>query len=142
MAHHEQALRVAAELSGVVVSPAHRLRHVAHDSAHIDRGEQPVVGRNEHVAFFGEHLRLDLHVLLVAGLPAAAVDPEHDGQALPVLRVMHVEHLALVPVLDVRDVALDLLRARVGRERENQQCGSDSHGRGSVGSACFCSRSL
>ncbi len=81
MPHHEHARRIAAVLGDVLVHPAHRLRDVADDVAHLDGRQQPVVHRDEHEACVRERPRLLCHLALVAGLPAAAVNPEDHGQA-------------------------------------------------------------
>ena len=95
MAHDEEAVRVAPVLGDVVVHPADRLGDVAHDGPHVDVRQEPVVGGDEDEPLVHERLRLDLDVRLVAGLPAAAVDPEDHGQVLRTRRRIDVEHLPL-----------------------------------------------
>src|SRR5207237_7416201 len=86
-----------------------------------------------------EPLRLELHVALVAGLPAAAVDPEHHGQILRIRRRINIEHLSLVGIVDVGDAALGWSwRGRGGglspyldleqQDGGNKQCDDGFHG--------------
>ena len=93
----------------MVVDPADRLRDIPGHLLQRDVGNEPVVGRREDETFVGERLRLGVHLLLVAFLPAAAVNPEHDRPVLRAGRREHVEHLPLVPGLRVRLISMDLL---------------------------------
>ena len=83
------------------------------------------------------HCGLSLHVALVARLPAAAVNPEDDRQVLRVRRGVDVEHLPLVAVLDVGDVALGGSGLPLDLEHEcggNGDCDGGSHG--AIASLC------
>src|SRR5262249_53307063 len=126
--HDEDSFWVAAEIRGMVVGPAQGLRHVADNLPHLDGRQEPVVDGNEDESLFHEHLRLDLHVFLVTGLPAAAMNPEDDRPVLRVRGVVDIEHLKLVALLDVGDVALDFLSWCAGRECEDsEKCYGMSH---------------
>ena len=130
----KQPLRVAAVLGDVVVDPADGLRHVADDRPHVHRRQQPVVGRDEDEALLGERLRLDLHVLLVAGLPAAAVNPEDDRQVLRPLRRVHVEHLPLVRPSRRRGCRASRPEPAPGRRRRGRRGEGDACVSSMVGS--------
>ena len=121
VAHDEQPLRVAAVLGDVVVHPADGLGDVADDGPHVHVRQEPVVGGDEDEPLVRERLRLDLDVRLVARLPAAAVNPEDDRQVLRLLRGVDVEHLPLVSLLDVGDVALDVLGPHLGGDGEDDE---------------------
>ncbi len=71
--------------------------------------QEPAVGGYDDDPPVGERSRLDLDARLVARLPAAGVDSEHDGQALRLRWRIDVEHLALLRWGGIGDVASDLL---------------------------------
>src|SRR5687767_3987207 len=96
-------------LSNVLVCPADGPGDVADDRPHIDFRQEPVVGGDEDKPLGSEELRLELDVLFIAGLPAAAMDPEDDREALCVWRGVDVEHLPLLRRVSVGDVALAVL---------------------------------
>jgi hypothetical protein len=129
MSHHQQPVRIAAVRGDVAVHPAQRARDVVVDVAHRRRRQQPVVERDEEETAIGERLRLVRDHPLVARLPAAAVDPEHDRQPRRVLGGVDVEHLALVAGV-VLDVAGHALRVGDRRHRpgEQQDAGKALHG--------------
>ena len=64
----------------VRVHPAERPRHVVRQGRHVHGRQQPVVDRHEHEPAGGKRPGFLLHQGLVAGLPAAAVDPKHNRQ--------------------------------------------------------------
>ena len=127
MPHHEERVGVAAVLLGVIVNPADRLGDVA---CHLLDGHvrhEAIVGRDEDEALVHECLRLCLDVGLVAGLPAAAVNPEDDRVVLAHFRGVDIERLPLVLRLGVGDVTMHLRlvsESRGGRVREEPRCSS------------------
>jgi hypothetical protein len=130
MSADEHPLRIAAILGDVLLHPPERFRHVANEGAHVHVGQQPVVGGDENETFVHEPLRLELHVALVARLPPTAVNPEDDRKVLRVRWCINVEHLPLVAILDVRDVALrdSGLRLDLGEKRGgDEECGEVFH---------------
>ena len=79
-----------------------------------------MVDRDEHEAGVVERLRLQRDQSLVAGLPAAAVDPEDDRPSLGAGGRVDVEHLTLVR----RGVGMSrvtLLGVRRGHTRDSEQ---------------------
>ena len=84
MSHHENTLRIAAMVGDVFMHPTQGLGDVSNQRSHRHFGQQPIVGRDEHEAAFGERPRLDLNARLVTGLPATAMDPADDRQVLGV----------------------------------------------------------
>ena len=86
--------------------PRDRFRNVRGDF--LDRGlrKKAVVHRDEDTALVDKGLRLRVHLSLAPGLPAAAVDPDHDGMIRPGRRRVDVEDLALVLRFEVGDVAI------------------------------------
>ena len=105
VAHDEHSCGVAAVLGDVVVDPAEGFGDVAEDGDHLDVGQNAVAGGDKDEAFVGEGLGLGLDAGFVAGDPAAAVDPENDGEVVRALWRIDVELLAGVGVFDVGDVA-------------------------------------
>ena len=118
--------RIAAVPGDVLVHPAQRLGDVSNQDLHLHVGQQSVVRRDKDEAAFGEHARLDLHVGLVARLPAAAVNPEDDREILRSVGRVNVKNLTLVGRIGVRDVGLEILCPGNGHEQqEGDRC---SHG--------------
>jgi hypothetical protein len=80
MSADEHAFRVASIFGDVFLHPSERFRHVANEGAHVDVGQQPVIGGDEDETFVHEPFWLELDVALVAGLPATAVNPKDDRE--------------------------------------------------------------
>jgi hypothetical protein len=123
MPHDEDARGIASVPGDVLVDPAQGLGDVPNQDLHLHVGQQPVVCRYKHEAALGEHTGLDLDVGLVPRLPAAAVNPEDDGQILRLLGRVDVEDLALLGSVHVRDVGLEMLCLRGGGKQEEHDCG-------------------
>ena len=128
MAHDDDTLRVAPVLGDVFVGPADGLGDIADNGVHVHGRQEPVVGGHEDESLVGEHLRLDLNVLLVPGLPAAAVNPEDDREVFRISRGVDIEYLPLVSLLDVGDVALDILCPYFGGDgKDDEKREGESH---------------
>jgi hypothetical protein len=115
---------------------AHRdagLRDVTDDVAHLDFEEQAVVRRGHHEPSFAKRLRLLIDVVLRAGVPSAAVDPEDDGQVARAVGGVDVEDLARVG-RSVREVAGDV-EALGGRRGNGGGEGGDERDESSYGRA-------
>jgi hypothetical protein len=120
VAHHQQPARVTTVRRDVLVHPAQRACDVAGDGAHLDRRQQAVADGDEDEAGIREGLRLEGDHGLVARLPAAAMNPEHDRRVLRPGRRVDIEHLAFVR-RGVRDIAGDALRVRVRHARDRDE---------------------
>src|SRR5262245_41743119 len=117
MAHYEKTPRVTSVSSDMVMHPADRLRNVTHNCSHINIWQKTVIGRNKDKSFLHKDLWFDLDACLVASLPSSAMNPEHHGQVFRIRRRIHVEHVALMCWVGVRDVALDVLNLPFGQNR-------------------------
>ena len=137
MSHHENTTRIAAMRGDVAVHPAERAGDVAGEGGHVDLRQQPVVDGDEDAARGGEEPRLQLHVGLAPGLPAAAVNPEDHRKILRPGGRVDVERVALMDGRCVRNVARDR-EARFGRggegggEQRADREGGGFHGVGEV----------
>jgi hypothetical protein len=131
VAHHEHGGRIAAVFGDVVVHPAQALGDVTDDVAHLEGRPEAMIGRHEYEPGVIEGLRLERYQSLVARLPAATVDPEHDRAALCAGWRVHVEHLSLMRRSRVWNVPRDDLG--VGRrtaQQHDQQNEEAAHGSG------------
>src|SRR5262245_23843667 len=124
MSAHKDPGWIAAIPGNVLVHPADGSRDVANQLVHFYFRQKSIVRRDEDKSSFGQRLRLQCDIALVARLPPTSVDPEHDGQTLPrVLWRVDIEDVAFVTVLHVANVRRQPLRGGIvakEKKRENE----------------------
>ena len=116
-------MRVATVTSDVLVHPTERLGDIADQIFHFHFRQKSIIRRDEDKAPSGQYPGLQCDITLVANLPSATMDPEHDGQALlgRLFRPVYVQHVPLVALLHVGNVRRKRLSGTVVTKRKERE---------------------